>query len=93
MGVPIILNKKKRPLATIQSKSGQNKRFASLDKESGKAIKSLIQQHHMTTKTNQPIIYIRNIEMLLLELVMNHYYHVMDIDDLLQLKHLLRVNI
>src|SRR5207248_1778847 len=57
------VNRRKRPLETIQSISGQNKRFASLGKESGKAIKSLIMKHQMTTKTNQPLVHIRKIEL------------------------------
>ena len=56
-------NKRKRPLTTIQTISGQNKRFASLGKESGKAIRSLIKKHQMTTETNQPIVYICKIEL------------------------------
>ena len=64
IGAPITsANKRKRPLATIQTISGQNKRFASLGRESGKAIKSLIKKHQMTTETNQPIVHIRKIEL------------------------------
>ena len=67
IGAPITLankvNKRKRPLSTIQSISGQNKRFASLGKESGKAIRSLIKKHRMTTETDQPIVHVRKIEL------------------------------
>ena len=64
IGAPITLaNKRKRPLSTIQTTSGQNKRFASLGRESGKAIRSLIKKHQMTNETNQPIVYIRKIEL------------------------------
>ncbi|GBB89402.1 hypothetical protein RclHR1_16080004 [Rhizophagus clarus] len=64
MGAPITLvNKKKRPLTTIQTISGQNKRFASLGRESGKAIRSLIKKHRLTDETDQPIVYIRKIEL------------------------------
>lgn len=67
IGAPITLvnkvNKRKRPLSTIQSISGQNKRFASLGKESGKAIRSLIKKHRMTTETDQPIVHIHKIEL------------------------------
>jgi len=64
IGAPITLaNKRKRPLSTIQTTSGQNKRFASLGRESGKAIRSLIKKHQMTTETNQPIVHIRKIEL------------------------------
>jgi hypothetical protein len=59
----MLVNKKKRPLETIQTISGQNKRFASLGKESGKAIDSLIKKHQMTTKTGQSIVHIRKIEL------------------------------
>ena len=58
-----LVNKKKRPLETIQTVSGQNKRFASLGKESGKAISYLIKEHRMTTRTGQPIVNIRKIEL------------------------------
>lgn len=57
------INRKKRPLVTIQSISGQNKRFASLGKESGKVIKSLIEKHQMTIKKSQPIISLQKIEL------------------------------
>src|SRR5215216_1906808 len=63
ISVPITLtNKRKRPLATIQSISGQNKRFASLGRESGKAIRSLIKKHQMTNEKHQPIVHICKIE-------------------------------
>jgi hypothetical protein len=58
-----LANKRKRPLTTIQTTSGQNKRFASLGRESGKAIRSLIKKHQMTTEANKPIVYIRKIEL------------------------------
>lgn len=67
IGAPITLankvNKRKRPLSTIQSVSGQNKRFASLGKESGKAIRLLINKHRMTNEVNQPIVHMRKIEL------------------------------
>ena len=64
VGAPITLvSKKKRPLETIQTVSGQNKRFTSLGKKSEKVINSLIKKHKMTTKTGQPIIHIRKIEL------------------------------
>ncbi|CAG8602967.1 13860_t:CDS:2 [Funneliformis mosseae] len=64
IGAPItLINKRKQPLATIQFVSGQNKIFASLGKESGNAIKSLIKKHQMTTKLGQPIVHIRKIEL------------------------------
>ncbi len=63
MGAPITLVKRKRPLATIQTISGQNKRFTSLGRESGKAIRSLIKKHRLTDETNQPIVHIRKIEL------------------------------
>ena len=63
MGAPITLVKRKRLLATIQTISGQNKRFTSLSRESGKAIRSLIKKHQMTTETNQPIVHIHKIEL------------------------------
>src|SRR4051812_6602529 len=56
-------NKRKRPLTTIQTISGQNKRFAFLGKESEKAIRSLIKKYQMTTETNQLIVHIRKIEL------------------------------
>ena|SRR2546421_10892809 len=59
----ITLVKRKRPLATIQTISGQNKRFTSLGRESGKAIRSLIKKHRLTDETNQPIVHIRKIEL------------------------------
>ena len=58
-----LINRRKRPLVTIQTTSGQNKRFASLGRESGKAIRTLIKKHQMTTETNQPIVHIRKIEL------------------------------
>ncbi|GET04420.1 hypothetical protein GLOIN_2v1811066 [Rhizophagus clarus] len=42
---------------------GQNKRFASLGRESEKAIISLIKKHRLTDETDQPIIYICKIEL------------------------------
>ncbi|RHZ63516.1 hypothetical protein Glove_329g9 [Diversispora epigaea] len=57
------INKKKRPLTTIQTISGQNKRFASLGRESEKIIKSLIEKHQITIKKNQPIVSLRKIEL------------------------------
>jgi hypothetical protein len=54
---------KKRPLSIIQTKSGQNKRFAAFGKDCGKELSSLIKKHHMTTETGQPIVYVRNIEL------------------------------
>ena len=54
---------KKRPLSIIQTKSGQNKRFAAFGKDCGKELSSLIKKHHMTTETDQPIVYVRNIEL------------------------------
>lgn len=64
IGAPVTLvNKRKRPLSTIQTISGQNKRFASLGRESGKAIRSLIKKHQMTNEINQPIVHICKIEL------------------------------
>jgi len=54
---------KKRPLSIIQTKSGQNKRFAAFGKDSVQELSSLIKKHHMTTETGQPIVYVRNIEL------------------------------
>jgi hypothetical protein len=54
---------KKRPLSTIQTKSGQNKRFAAFGKDSEQELSSLIIKHRMTTKTGQPIVHVRNIEL------------------------------
>ncbi|GBB94813.1 hypothetical protein RclHR1_24190003 [Rhizophagus clarus] len=54
---------KKRPLFVIQTKSGQNKRFAAFGKESEQELSSLIAKHHMTTETGQPIVHVRKIEL------------------------------
>ncbi|PKB93142.1 hypothetical protein RhiirA5_485646, partial [Rhizophagus irregularis] len=64
MGAPITLvNKRKRPLIMIQTISGQNKRFASLGRESEKAIRSLIKKHQLSDETNQQIIHIHKIKL------------------------------
>ncbi|CAG8552367.1 9345_t:CDS:2, partial [Diversispora eburnea] len=59
-----LISIKKRLLATIQIISGQNKRFASLGRESEKIIKSLIEKNQMTIKKNQPIVSLQKIERL-----------------------------
>src|SRR3954447_11719525 len=54
---------RKHPLFTIQSRSGQNKRFAAFGKDSEQELSSLITKHNMTAETGQPVVFIRNIEL------------------------------
>ncbi|GBB87928.1 hypothetical protein RclHR1_14410004 [Rhizophagus clarus] len=54
---------KKRSLSIIQTKSRQNKQFATFGKESEQELLSLIAKHHKTTETGQPIVHIRKIEL------------------------------
>lgn len=53
---------RKRPLSMIQSRSGQNKRFAAFGKDSEQEISSLITKHNMITESGQPVVFVRNIE-------------------------------
>ncbi len=57
------MTSKKRPLSIIQTKSGQNKRFAAFGKDSEQELSSLIKKYRMITETGQPIVYVCNIEL------------------------------
>ena len=54
---------RKRPLSMIQSRSGQNKRFAAFGKDSEQELSSLITKYNMTTETGQPVVFVHNIEL------------------------------
>ncbi|RHZ48529.1 hypothetical protein Glove_547g44 [Diversispora epigaea] len=58
-----ISTSRKCPLSVVQSKSGQNKRFAFFGKDSEKDLSSLIMKHKMTTQTGQQVVSVRNIEL------------------------------
>ena len=64
---PIITNvdKRKRPLDDVTSRSQQNKRFNSFGNDIQKAVNQLICKHKLTDSSGQQIVYIRSIYMVL----------------------------
>ena len=62
---PIITNvdKRKRPLDDITSRSQQNKRFNSFGNDVQKAVNQLIVKHKLTDSSGQQIVYIRGVEL------------------------------
>ncbi|RHZ68619.1 hypothetical protein Glove_294g123 [Diversispora epigaea] len=59
----VIAISRKRPISTIKSKSGQNKRFAAFSKDAEQKLLPLIKKHQLTNITEQPVISIKNIEL------------------------------
>ncbi|PKY62503.1 hypothetical protein RhiirA4_489062, partial [Rhizophagus irregularis] len=57
------VDKRKRPLEDITSRSQQNKRFNSFGSDVQKAVNQLIVKHKLTNSSGQPIVYIRCIEL------------------------------
>ena len=57
------MNKQKRPLDDITSRSQQNKRFNSFRDDIQKVANQLIAKHKLTNSSGQPIVYVRCIEL------------------------------
>ena len=56
------VNKRKKPLEDITSRSQQNKRFKSFGKDIQKAVDELIIKHKLTNLSGEPIVYLNHIE-------------------------------
>jgi hypothetical protein len=59
----IKIDKRKRPLNDITSRSQQNKRFNSFGDDIQKVANQLIAKHKLTNSFGQPIVYVRYIEL------------------------------
>ncbi|CAG8715339.1 14874_t:CDS:2, partial [Cetraspora pellucida] len=68
-------NIKKRPFSSVQSTSGQNKRFVAFGRESEKELSSLILQHQLVTKNQQPLVHVRSIQLDVNNKNINLNYH------------------
>ena len=57
------IDRQKRPLEDITSKSQQNKRFNNFGSDVQKAVNELIIKHKLTNSFGQPVVYVRCIEL------------------------------
>ena len=57
------IDRRKRPLEDITSRSQQNKRFNSFGNDVQKAVDQLIIKHKLTNSSGQPVVYVRCIEL------------------------------